>query len=87
MSLNTQIVTVLATRLTKARVIFTVFSYTDTSNLEKEPELFLSLHLHLHHSRLSIFDVRYRHLQLREQVDDATLTNQNCAVGVADSER
>lgn len=87
MSLNTQIVTALATRLTKAGVIFTVFSYTDTSDLEKEPELFLSLHLHLHHSRLSIFDVRYRRLQLREQVDDATLTNQNGAVGAADSER
>lgn len=83
MSLNTQTVTVLAT---KAGGIFTVFSHTDTSDLEKEPELFLSLHLHLHHSRLSIFDVRYRRLQLREQVHDATLTNQDCAVGAADSE-
>lgn len=87
MSLNTPIITVLATRSTKARVIFTVFSYTDTSDLEKEPELFLSLHLHLHHSRLSIFDVRYGRLQLWEQVDNATLTNQDCAVGAADSER
>lgn len=61
--------------------LLNTFLCTDTSNLEEEPELFLSLHLHLHHSRLRSFDVRDCRLQLWKQVDDATLTHQNCTVG------
>lgn len=53
-------------------------SYTHTGNFEEVPELFLSLHLHLHHCCLCGFYVSHRPLQLREQINDATLTHQNC---------
>lgn len=69
------------------KCLLKTFLYTDASNLEEEPELFLSLHLHLHHPRLSSFYVRDCRLQLWKQVDDATLAHQNRTVGAADSER
>lgn len=86
----------LACHLAKSRFTFTAHSLkhflktflcTDASNLEEKPKLFLPLHLHLHHSCLSTFNVRDRRLQLWKQVDDTTLTHQDCTVGAADSKR